>query len=291
MALRKFLQTFFDKHEVAWEIFMMVLAVIFVAIGFLPDFISFSENILNALNILDWSITGLFTLEFITRITIADSKKDYLKDHWLDLIALAPGVRWFRLARMARIFRLLRLARVVRGLNTLDQWESVLAQFGRINGLQWILLAFIIVMLITSGLFYFFEHPVNSQIQTYWDALYASFETWATPGYGDIMPVTENGRICGIVLITSGLITWGIIIANLASFLTTRRIGDKTVDPALHEIQHKLGRLDELSERELIVLRGSVNSIIDHTAKKQAELLDAATSDNKGRGQQEDELT
>ena len=97
MILRKTLQKFFHLHEVAWEIFMIVLAVCFVIMGFLPDWIDFSESSLETLMIVDWSITFFFILEFAVRIGIAPSKKKYLKDHWLDLIALIPSVRWFRL--------------------------------------------------------------------------------------------------------------------------------------------------------------------------------------------------
>ncbi len=177
MRIRKTLQNFFTLHEVAWEIFMIVLAVIFVITGFLSDWIDLSSSNLETLTIADWAITCFFVVEFALRISIAQSKRVYLKEHWLDLIALIPVVRWFRLARITRVLRLLRLARIIRGLNTLDQWEAVLARFGRLNNLQWIILAFIIIMLTCSGLFYVYEHNVNPNVRTYWDALYASFVT------------------------------------------------------------------------------------------------------------------
>jgi voltage-gated potassium channel len=278
MTLRKKIQDFFDLHEVAWEIFMIVLAVIFVIIGFLPDWFNFSESSLQNLLIADWTITCFFVLEFALRIGIAQSKKIYLKAHWLDLIALVPNVRWFRLARITRIFRLLRLARIVRGLNTLDQWEAVLARFGRMNGLQWIILAFTVIMLACSGLFYVYEHNINPAIQSYWDALYASFVTWATPGYGDITPMTNSGRICGVVLIVSGLITWGILIANLAAFLFNKKTNGKSGDPAIATIKDRLSNLDNLTKMELLALRASINALIDDSLNKQ---LMANTGDEK----------
>jgi voltage-gated potassium channel len=285
MMVRKQLQTFFNKHEVAWEIFMIVLAIGFVIIGFLPDWFAFSEGELETLNIVDWGLTGFFALEFLVRISIALSKLEYLKSHWLDLIAIIPAVRWFRLARIARIIRLLRLARLIRGLNTLDQWQAMLARFARMNGLQWVILGFTTIMLATSGLFFYFEHQVNDKIGNYWDALYASLITWTTPGYGDIAPMTTNGRICGVVLIISGLITWGILIANLSSYLTSRRFEDKTVDPAIHDIQHKLACLNDLSDKELISLKGSTESLIEDARKKQDKILETVAGYSKNTGQ------
>ena len=284
MILRKTLQNFFNIHEVAWEIFMIVLAVLFVITGFLPDWINLSESNLETLMIADWTITSFFVLEYAVRIGISPSKKDYLKDHWLDLLALVPSVRWFRLARITRIFRLLRLARIVRGLNTLDQWEAVLARFGRLNGLQWIILAFIIIMLACSGLFYVYEHNLNPAVHSYWDALYASFVTWTTPGYGDIAPITTNGRICGVVLIVSGLVTWGILIANLASFLLNQKTTSRSAEPAIANIQDRLSNLDNMTKKELLSLKGSINALIDDSLSKQTTLIEADENCSKKTG-------
>jgi len=255
------IQRFFDKYEASWEIFMIILAVIFVTIGFLPD--SLQESIgIPVLEDIDWGLTGFFVLEFAVRIVVCSSKKKYLRGHWIDLIAIIPTVRWLRVARITRVLRLLRLARMVRVLNSLDNLGINLAKFGKMNGLQWAILAFTLIMLIDSGLFYFFEHPVNDKVQTYWDALYGSLVTWTTPGYGDIVPITASGRISGLVMIISGLITWGILIANLAAFLAAKK-SETSIDPAIDEIQKKLSRLDEMSKRELIALRGAFSSIIE----------------------------
>jgi hypothetical protein len=53
MPLRRAINRFFEVHEVAWEIFMIILAVIFVVIGFLPDWTQLSPSALNILSIID----------------------------------------------------------------------------------------------------------------------------------------------------------------------------------------------------------------------------------------------
>lgn len=121
--MRKLIERFFDKHEVSWEVFMIVLAIVFVVIGYLPDYMDFSPESLDVLDNLDLGITAFFALEFIIRLLIASSRKGYLKGHWLDLIAIMPVVRWLRFFRVARILRLLRLARLVRVLNSFDRFE------------------------------------------------------------------------------------------------------------------------------------------------------------------------
>jgi voltage-gated potassium channel len=268
MKMRQLIQGFFNNHEASWEIFMVVLAVLFVVIGFLPDFHDFSDSDLSLLDTIDWGITGFFALEFIVRITVAPSQRKYLREHWLDLVAITPVVRWLRVFRVIRILRLLRVARVIRVLNSLDLFTLNVERFAKLNGLQWMLLALSLIMLASSGLLFYFEHPVNDEIKTYWDALYASLVTWTTPGYGDILPITTGGRISGLVLIISGLITWGLLIANLAVFLTACGARKRDTDPVITDLQNRLSRIDQLGEGELICLRGALTALIDSRIEK-----------------------
>ena len=193
--MRRILENFFDTHEATWEIFMIALAIAFVILSYLPDLVDLSAETFDFLGRVDLGITLFFVLEFGTRITVASSKKVYLKDHWLDLIAIVPAARWLRIARLARVAQLLRIVRIVRVLNSLQRLRGDVKRFVRLNGLQWIILALGAVMLVSSALLYSFEHTVNEKVKSYWDALYAAIVTWTTPGYGDVYPVTANGRI------------------------------------------------------------------------------------------------
>jgi len=262
MKLRKLLTHFFDTYEIAWELFMVGLAITFVIIGFLPDFFDFSGNSLAILDSIDLGITSFFVLEFVTRISISFLRLRYLKEHWLDLVAILPAIRWLRAARLVRVLRLSKITRIARVFRSLDELGFNVAQFARLNGLQWMLISLTVIMLVSSGLLFHFECGVNEKINNYWDALYASLVTWITPGYGDIAPVTTAGHIFGLVLIISGLITWGILIANLAAFLTARKAAQSKVSPAIREIQEKLAQLDHLDKSELIALRGALNALI-----------------------------
>ncbi len=58
-----------------------------------------------------------------------------------------------------------------------------------------------------------------------------------------------------------------MLIANLASFFTLHE-DEPEVDPAVHELQDKLGHVHEMSENELAALRGAVTGLIDHHLNK-----------------------
>ncbi|MGI2335142.1 MAG: ion transporter [Dehalogenimonas sp.] len=264
MSIRRAINRFFEVHEVAWEIFMIGLAIIFVIIVFLPDWAQLSASALNTISTIDWGITLIFIVEFVIRFSAAYSHKGYLKDHWLDLLAIIPLVRWIRVARLIRVIRIMRLLRLGRIIDSLDDLGFNFAHFAKLNGLQWMLLVLTAVMLLGSILIYFTEAPVNDKINTYWDAFYTSALTWVSAGYGDITPVTTVGRILGIILVVSGITTWGLLIGNLSAFLSARssdRIEKQETDPVINQLKRKITRLDTLSEGELLALQGEIDAL------------------------------
>jgi voltage-gated potassium channel len=264
MTARQRIYGFFVRHGPAWEIFMVVLALAYVAMMLVGEFAGLDQD---TLDVMDWADLGVgvfFLAEFLTRMLVSPSRRSYVEEHWLDLLAVLPLLRWLRVFAVFRLFSLFRLAPLARMVNSLDRVGLDVSRFLRFNGMAWVLLSLTLIMLAASGLLYYFESGVNPKILSYWDALYASLVTWSTPGYGDIMPVTAAGRICGLVLIIVGLLTWGILVANLASFLISKRDAAATrCDPAAEDCRQKLAHLDGLSRSELVALKGSVGALID----------------------------
>ena len=62
-----------------------------------------------------------------------------------------------------------------------------------------------IIMFLSAYMFFHFEAETNSQVTTYWDALWWALCTVSTVGYGDIVPITGTGRIIGAFLIIFGV--------------------------------------------------------------------------------------
>jgi voltage-gated potassium channel len=256
--MRRGINLFFEKHEAAWEMVMIFLAVVFILIAFLPDWFDLDARLLGALEVLDWAITGIFIAEFAVRFWAAESRSSYLREHWLDLLAIVPVLRWLRLARVARILRVLRILRLARVFDSLDDLGVNFARFTRVNDVHWLVLALVGVMLAGSAVIYLVEVGVNPRISGYGDALYASLLTWLGPGLEQLSPVTVTGKITCIALIVAGLAAWGILISNLAAFFTVR-----AKSPAVRSVRKRLLRLDELSEAELLDLKDDISEITE----------------------------
>lgn len=65
--------------------------------------------------------------------------------------------------------------------------------------------AIIVVVVLGSLVVLHFEKPTNPEIQTYGDAVWLSFVTMTTVGYGDVVPITPGGRATVIVMMVLGV--------------------------------------------------------------------------------------
>ncbi|MEA9357848.1 potassium channel family protein [Bacteriovorax sp. PP10] len=73
------------------------------------------------------------------------------------------------------------------------------------------------VMIGTFSLaFYFFELNHNVKIHSYLDALWWGMATATTTGYGDITPVTIQGKVLGIILMLTGMALFAMFTALFA---------------------------------------------------------------------------
>jgi voltage-gated potassium channel len=115
--------------------------------------------------------------------------------------------------------------------------------------LGWFLMAAAVLVLNGAVIVYLFErHAPHSNIHTLGDALWWSFVTVTTVGYGDFYPVTTSGRITACFIMATGLLTLAVVTAQVASSFVAQ--GPSRATPAPQDEAH--GRevtLPELDQR------------------------------------------
>jgi hypothetical protein len=70
------------------------LALVWVALGFLIDQIG--SEVRPELEAAELLLTGVFVAEFVTRLTAAHDRRQYVRGYWIDALALAPPIRAVR---------------------------------------------------------------------------------------------------------------------------------------------------------------------------------------------------
>jgi voltage-gated potassium channel len=165
------------------------------------------------LRIVDKVILVIFVIEYLVRFWSAEHKLKYLFSLYaiIDLMAILPfflGAIDIKFIRLLRWFRILRLFRFIDHkflIGSISNEDSGI--FIRI------LFTLFAIIFVYSGLIYQVEHPVNPRVfGTFLDAFYFSVVTMTTVGFGDVVPVSEFGRLLTVLMILTGvaLIPWQV---------------------------------------------------------------------------------
>ena len=83
-----------------------------------------------------------------------------------------------------------------------------------------IVVAVLIVVVFVSGFaLYVFEAEHNAQVNSYWDGVWLAAATASSVGYGDVYPVSPEGKVLSSLLGFTGLLLIGVTSALFTRFL------------------------------------------------------------------------
>lgn len=212
---------FNELKNINYELFLIAITAISILNIFLIYFAP-AREMKQVIWIVDLAFCFLFLGDFTYRLLTAPSKTAYFfrQYGWLDLLGSLPipGIRIIRSVRSVRTIRLMRQYGV-------RNMESELRQDRA--GSTLILVAFMAILVLEFGSYFILGAEVgagNANILTPSDALWWSVVTIATVGYGDLYPVTNQGRIIGTIVIITGVGIFSAFTGFLAnSFITRRR--------------------------------------------------------------------
>ena len=105
----------------------------------------------------------------------------------------------------------------------------------------------------------------NAQITTLLDAFWWVAATVTTVGYGDVVPVTEIGRMMGIGLMFVGISIIGTIISSFGAFLIGSRLKKyESVESSTKSlIIRKIHEIENLEKHEVELLISMVKDLHD----------------------------
>ena len=118
---------------------------------------------------------------------------------------------------------------------------------------------------------YLIESPhEDAQITNLIDAFWWASATVTTVGYGDVVPVTEPGRIMGIVLMFVGISIIGAFISALGARLVGSRIKKReTIESDTKSlIIKRISEIERLEKHEVDLLINMVKDLHDELHHK-----------------------
>lgn len=198
-----------------FDLFIVILSIYVLGSLMVSSFAPLDPQTSSLLDTIDNGICVIFLYDFFRRFFKAEDKMKFMKWGWIDLLASIPALDIFR---AGRLFRVIRLLRVLRALKSTKYLVSLIYHNRRHSTLTSVALIAILMTIFSSIAILQLETDPNSNIKTAEDALWWSYVTITTVGYGDKFPVTTSGRLLGAILMTIGVGTFGTLTALMASW-------------------------------------------------------------------------
>ncbi|MFC4124771.1 potassium channel family protein [Nocardia rhizosphaerae] len=223
---------------------LTVLAVFFLAIyAWRVLDTDVSPRLDTALLWADIAIWLAFAVDYVVRLRLSTARPRFVRNHLLDLlVVLVPPFRPLRLVRAALL--------LIDGLNRVTKPRTRLSTFVGTTSL--------LIVVLSSLAFFDAEYGApDSKVKTFGDALWWSAVSVTTVGYGDVYPVTAEGRLVSLVLMFLGIGLISFAIGTMTSWVVEQL---KTVDDAADRTERSLTELvDEVRalRTEVAELRGA----------------------------------
>jgi voltage-gated potassium channel len=119
------------------------------------------------------------------------------------------------------------------------------------------------------GLFLVEGSIPDSKITNLGDAFWLAIVTITTVGYGDIYPVTVEGKIIACILMIFGIAILGLLISTFsASFIESRFAPKLNLEKSKKAINEKICKLELLNKDEYSSLISSINTLYNDLRKR-----------------------
>ena len=207
-----------------FDVLLLIVILISILLVMLESVESIEAEYSAILNISEWVITILFSLEYILRIITVKKPKVYIFSFYgiIDLLSTIPkylslffvgthSLIALRALRLMRVFRILKLTRFI------GESANLGKALKRSRAKIAVFVSFVIVLCVILGtVMYLVESEQDSGFTSIPRSVYWAVVTLTTVGYGDIAPITALGQFIaslimilgyGIIAVPTGIVT------------------------------------------------------------------------------------
>lgn len=212
----------------AFDVGLLIAIFTSILVVMLDSIDSYHQRFGTLFSIIEWTFTGLFTIEYILRLVVIKHPLNYVKSPLgiVDLLALIPSylsiifvggqsLLALRALRLMRIFRIFKLGRFLSEMKFLT-----VAISGSLRKISIFMLTVLTLVVILGSVMYLVENRENG-FSSIPESIYWAIVTITTVGYGDISPVTPMGKFVASFMMLIGYaiiaVPTGIITTEMAA--------------------------------------------------------------------------
>lgn len=240
------------SKKMLYEIFIGLLALMLSIMLILELTISLPHDVELTFYYINIIVNFIFIFDYVIRLLFSKKKKVFIKDNVIDLLSLITVKGFIRIFLILNIqihFNLIVIwSKIIRLILLSFKFKKKIKESRQINKFNYMLVLTTIVIVIGA--------VIISQVEglSLGDALWWSFVTFTTVGYGDVLLTTPLARLVGVLLMIFGIGFIGITTSTIAAYIINggkrrRSIGFK--QETIEHIKYKLDNFDELSSEEI----------------------------------------
>ncbi|WP_425077464.1 ion transporter [Psychroserpens sp. S379A] len=207
---------------------LILISIVTFSIETIPNLKPQTKTILYVVEVFCVSV---FTVEYVLRIYVADSKPKFIFSFFgiIDFLAILPfylsfgiDLRSLRALRFLRLFRVLKLVRYNKAMNHFMR----AIKSAKEEIFLFLFVTLILIYFAAVGIYYFENEAQPEHFSSIFESLWWSIITLTTVGYGDVYPITVGGKVFTFFILIIGLgivaIPTGIISSALTKALDTK---------------------------------------------------------------------
>jgi hypothetical protein len=238
-----------ELKNVSYECFILALSITSLA-NILILYLIRQPEVEVVVSAIDILLSLIFLGDFTYRLFTAPTKRHYFINQlgWLDLLSSLPFPQ-------VKIFRLVRILRVVRLLREVGPRRFFTAVLKDRAGSALLVVVYLAILLLEFGASAMLAIELQSpdaNIKNASDAIWYVYVTVTTVGYGDRYPVTNAGRLMGVLIMTVGVGLFGTLTGFLANaFVSPAEASEEsetTASDAQAAIRAELAEIRQLLE-------------------------------------------
>ncbi|HOT27247.1 MAG TPA: ion transporter [Candidatus Ozemobacteraceae bacterium] len=192
-------------------ILLSVVLILVETFGGLTPEANFDIEIVNDV------ITMIFVVELLMRWLVSQTTGHFFRRHWIDVLAVLPLLRVFRLGR---VFQLVRIVRVFSLATVLQRRLAVFGAILEGRTLEYaVILSFMFFAVIFGGVgFSQYEVGLDAELKTPGDALWKSLFTLLSGEYASY-PASLGGKIVFAIMLLFGMGTFAMLTGTFSALM------------------------------------------------------------------------
>lgn len=243
------------KNKTLYELFIGLLALMGIIMIIIDLMYRLPIMVVDSFYYINLIITIIFLFDYVIRFVISKKKIRFIINNFIDFLSIFPIILIgkvifnLNLGRFVDVNIGLKIIKLVVLVVLIIKFKNKIREAVKVNKFNYLLIITTIIIVLGAVIISLLEE------MSFGDAIWWSFVTFTTVGYGDILLTTKLGRLVAIILMIFGIGFIGVTTSTIAAYTINKDIrkGKKRSfkDETIDFIKFKIDDLDNVSDEEL----------------------------------------